>query len=71
MKTKIETHSFKSTTKKILAHAYNVTDKTLNKWLSPHQEQIGEYLSRCYTPRQIETIVSILGMPERSNLICV
>ncbi len=70
-KTFITTSNFKSTTKKILAHAYNVTDKTLNKWLAPHQEAIGEYRSRCYTPKQIETIVSLLGMPERSDLICV
>lgn len=62
---------FKSTSKKILAQAYNVNDKTLNKWLTPHISAIGEYRSRCYTPLQIKTIVSLLGMPERSALICV
>ncbi len=62
---------YKSTSKKILAQAYNVTDKTLGRWLSPHNQKIGTYRSRCYTPKQIETIVSLLGMPERSDLICV
>ncbi len=63
--------TYKSISKKILAQAYNINDKTLNKWLAPHQQDIGVYRSRCYTPKQIETIVSLLGMPERYDLICV
>ncbi|TSE10327.1 DUF4248 domain-containing protein [Aquimarina algiphila] len=62
--------TYKSTSKKTLAQAYSVTDKTFANWIKPFEKQIGEYRSRCYTPKQIEIITSLLGMPEHSNLIC-
>ncbi|WP_158447808.1 hypothetical protein [Aquimarina longa] len=37
---------FKSSSKKIVAQAYSVNDKTLNKWLEPHKKAIGVYRSR-------------------------
>ncbi len=62
---------YKASSKKTIAEAYGVSIITLNKWLAPIEKQVGEYLSRCYTPKQIEIIVKHLGMPEHHNLICV
>lgn len=61
---------YKSSSKKTLSEAYRVTPETFNTWLKPIENNIGEYLSRCYTPKQVETIVKHLGMPEHSELIC-
>ncbi|WP_025741685.1 hypothetical protein [Aquimarina pacifica] len=61
---------YKSTSKKTIAQAYAVTDKTFANWVRPFENKIGEYRSRCYTPKQIEMIISYLGMPEHSNLVC-
>ncbi|MFC5047694.1 hypothetical protein [Aquimarina hainanensis] len=67
----MKTYQFKSCSKKTLAQAYNVSYKTFNRWLVPHKDKIGVCCSRCYTPKQVEQIVSIFGIPEKSNLICV
>lgn len=60
---------YKSSSKKTLAQAYGVTVETLNKWLIPIDATVGHYISRCYTPRQVEIIVKHLGTPEHSDLI--
>ncbi|TSE03523.1 DUF4248 domain-containing protein [Aquimarina algiphila] len=62
--------TYKSSSKKTLALAYGVTAETFNTWLKPIENQIGDYLSRCYTPKQVETIVKHLGIPQHSELIC-
>lgn len=62
---------YKSSSKKTIAQAYGVTTETFNKWLMPIEGQLGEYLSRCYTPKQVGVIVKHLGVPQYSELICV
>ena len=63
-------YKYKSSSKKTIAQAYAVSDKTFSNWIKPFETQIGEYRSRCYTPKQTEIIISLLGMPEHSNLVC-
>ncbi len=62
--------TYKSSSKKTIAQSYGVTVETFNTWLKPIENQIGEYLSRCYTPKQVEIIVKHLGIPQHSELIC-
>lgn len=46
-----------------LAHAYNVSLTTLNRWLAPFKEQIGEYRGKSFTPKQVKIIFELVGEP--------
>lgn len=46
-----------------LANLYEVNIRTLNRWLEPHQQEIGERRGRYYTVAQVETIFTKLGYP--------
>ncbi len=46
-----------------LAALCNVGVQTLKKWLTPFEEQIGEYRGRTYTPQQVRKIFELLGNP--------
>ena len=46
-----------------LAQLYGVSLHTLIKWLHPFAEQIGQYVGRCYTPKQIKIIFNLIGEP--------
>jgi hypothetical protein len=48
---------------KELAAFYGVCPKTLEKWLTPFQKNIGLRLGRYYTVRQVSIILDKLGMP--------
>lgn len=59
----------KPQTKQELAHAYGVSPRTLNRWLTPFQDRIGPRMGHTYTPKQIRIIYELLGppIPETSN----
>lgn len=46
-----------------LATAYNVSLKTLNSWIEPLQDKIGEYRGKSFTPKQVKIIYDFLGRP--------
>jgi phage antirepressor YoqD-like protein len=46
-----------------LATLYGVSKKTLNTWLLPHREYIGEKKSLYYTAKQVRIIFEELGEP--------
>ncbi len=50
-------------TVKELANMYGVERRTLNKWLEPFNNEIGERSGRFYTVLQVRTIFSRLGLP--------
>jgi len=50
-------------TAKELAALYGVSTKTLRTWLLPHQQAIGEKISRYFTSLQIRIIFEKLGSP--------
>ncbi len=60
---------FKTINKTILAKAYGVPPRTIKLWLQPIEKQIGEYLGKSFSPKQLEIIVSLLGEPEDLGLI--
>ncbi len=55
--------------KKTLSSAYGVSTETFNKWLKPIEKSVGAYISRCYTPKQVEIIVKHLGLPKHLELV--
>ncbi len=46
-----------------LANAYQVSIKTFSRWVHPFKEEIGKYLGRAYTPKQVKIIFDLLGQP--------
>lgn len=46
-----------------LCKLYEVSDKTMNKWLAPFREEIGPRQGLYYTIHQVRVIVSRLGLP--------
>ena len=67
----MSTPVYKSSSKSEIASAYDVTIQTLNKWIIPIESELGEYVSRHYTPKQVSMIVDYCGVPRYPNLICV
>ena len=49
--------------KKELAGKYNVSTRTLEKWLKPIEKKVGEYRGKVFTPVQIKVIYEHLGEP--------
>ena len=56
--------SVKPLSKMQLANAYDVSLETLNAWLKPFQEQIGDYKGRMFTLKQVRIIFELIGEPE-------
>lgn len=52
---------------KELARIYNVTPRTLKKWLVPHAHAIGPRIGRIYTVAQVKIILEKLGIPGRAS----
>jgi transposase len=49
--------------KKELAEKYNISVKTLNKWLKPFEKKIGKVNGYFFNPKQIKIIYECLGEP--------
>lgn len=60
---------FRTANKTDVAQAYNIRLETLKKWLTPIDKELGDYLGRAYTPKQISMIVEHLGEPENIHII--
>ncbi|PKP22702.1 MAG: hypothetical protein CVU05_02685 [Bacteroidetes bacterium HGW-Bacteroidetes-21] len=57
----------KSYNKKELADLYKVSVKTLSSWLKPIKPEIGEYIGRSFSIKQIQIIFNHLGEPDNEN----
>ncbi len=64
-----EQHRFKVSNKKTLAEAYAIPPRTLKLWLQPIEKEVGAYLGKSFSPKQVATIVKLLGEPENLQLI--
>lgn len=47
-----------------LSKLYEMSVKTMNRWLKPHLEVIGKREGRYYTVKQIQQIFDLLGLPK-------
>ena len=47
-----------------LSKLYDMSVKTMNRWLTPHIEIIGKREGRYYTVKQVEKIFDLLGLPK-------
>lgn len=47
-----------------MAGLYEISKKTLNKWLRPFEKEIGERRGHFYNPKQVGIIFEKLGLPE-------
>lgn len=63
LKIQVKTYSVKE-----VADLYSVSKKTLNKWLSPFEDEIGERRGYFYNPKQVGIIFEKLGLPETIQL---
>jgi hypothetical protein len=59
----MEQTKIKPLSKMQLANAYNVSLETLNSWLKPFKDKIGDYRGRMFTPKQVKIIFEELGEP--------
>jgi hypothetical protein len=48
-----------------LAKMYEMTPRTLKKWLVPHEGIIGEKIGRYFSVNQVAVIFKCLGMPNK------
>lgn len=53
---------------KEVADLYCISKKTLNKWLSPFENEIGERRGYFYNPKQVGIIFEKLGLPDNVRL---
>lgn len=54
----VKTYSVKE-----VADLYSISNKTLKKWLSPFENEIGERRGYFYNPKQVGIIFEKLGLP--------
>lgn len=47
-----------------LSQLYDMSVKTMNRWLKPHSDAIGKRHGRYYTVKQIKQIFELLGLPK-------
>lgn len=47
-----------------LSKLYDMSVKTMNRWLKPHTHVIGKREGRYYTVKQIQIIFDLLGLPK-------
>lgn len=59
----VKTYSVKE-----VAQLYNISPKTLRKWLTPFTMEIGERMGYFYNPKQVGIIFEKLGIPETQHL---
>lgn len=48
-----------------LANLYNETTRTIRNWLKPHKETIGKKNGQRFSPKQVEIIFKLLGLPKK------
>ncbi len=47
-----------------LAALYEISVRTMNRWLKPHLEKIGKREGRFYSVKQVSIIFDQLGLPK-------
>jgi hypothetical protein len=63
MKRSFVVRDVKPYTMKELCQIYNVSDKTMRKWLTPFSDKIGKRQGHIYNVAQVFTIFTHLGVP--------
>lgn len=63
MKRRFVVRDVKPYTMKELCEIYQVSDKTMRKWLLPFSEQIGKRQGHIYNVAQVDVIFAKLGVP--------
>lgn len=63
MKRSFVVKDVKPYTMKELCEIYQISDKTMRKWLKPFSDQIGERQGHIYNVAQVVTIFTNLGVP--------
>lgn len=63
MKTNYVVKQVKPYSMKELCEIYEVSDKTMRKWLQPFADQIGKRQGHIYNVAQVATIFRNLGVP--------
>jgi hypothetical protein len=43
---------------------YNVSKKTMTRWLKPHLPKIGQREGRYYNVKQVQIIFDLFGLPD-------
>jgi len=54
---------YRAYTQKELAVLYRVAWKTMGRWLKSHEKAIGRKSGHFYSPKQVEVIFRVLGVP--------
>ena len=49
--------------KKQLATLYKVCIKTFNRWLKPHEKEVGKPVGYLYKADQVRKIIELIGIP--------
>jgi len=62
-KIQVKTYSVKE-----VADLYCISNKTLKKWLTPFEKEIGERRGYFYNPKQVGIIFEKLGLPGLINM---
>jgi hypothetical protein len=63
MSTTINTVEIKPCSLTELSHIYGVTVRTIKKWITMHEKEVGIKAGRYYTARQVKIIFEKLGLP--------
>ena len=63
MNSTIHSTQIKPCTLTELAAIYGVGIRTMKKWITPHQQAIGQKQGRIYTNLQVKIIFEKLGLP--------
>lgn len=53
---------------KELSILYQVSGKTIRKWIKEFAPDVGERVGHCYTPKQVEVIFKELGIPGKLHM---
>lgn len=58
---------YPSLSKEEIAAMYNISVWVLNRWVKPFEDELGNYLGKCYCPKQVEIIFNYKGIPVGYN----
>jgi hypothetical protein len=59
--------SIRAYSHKELASLYSISWITLQKWLEPYEQFLGEKVGHFYNAKQVKMIFEFLGRPERQR----
>ena len=53
---------------KELAILYQISGKTMKKWITEFVPDVGKRVGHCYTPKQVKIIFKEIGIPGEINM---